>query len=275
MAPALKKLKVGILGCGAIGSRIAKSIYQELKDCCQLVGFYDCDPTKMATLATILKKNDLKKRSLKELIHSCDLMVEAVNAAKTDEFIHEALSARRHVLAMSVGKLLGNNKLFATASKNRCQILIPSGAIAGLDALKAASLVHVEKIILTSRKPINGFTQNDYLEKRKIYLSTLPGETVLFDGSVKDAVKYFPQNINVAATLALASGMTQKIRVRIVTSPEYRINSHEIDIKGEFGHITTRAENVTCPDNPKTSWLAVLSAIQALKDFCSGTRIGT
>ncbi len=275
MAPATKKLKIGILGCGAIGSRIAKSISNELKGCCRLVGFYDCDPAKMTALSKLFKKTDLKKHSLKELIASCDLMVEAVNAQRTDEFIHEALLARRHVLAMSVGKLLNNTKIFSTAAKKGCQILIPSGAIAGIDALKAASLVKLDKIILTTRKPVNGFVQSDYLNKKKINLSSIKNETVLFDGSVEQAVRYFPQNINVASTLAIASGMPQKIRVRIITSPEYKINSHEIEMSGDFGRIVTRAENVTCPDNPKTSWLAVLSAIRTLRDFCSKTHIGT
>lgn len=276
MALAVKKLRIGILGCGAIGSRIAKSVTQELKNCCILAGFYDCDPTKMTTLGKVLKRSDLKKRSLKELIQSCDLMVEAVNSAQTDQFVHQALNSGRHVLAMSVGRLLvSQDKIFAAAAKHRCHLLVPSGAIAGIDALKAASLVKIKKIILTTRKPLNGFTQNDYLEKKKIYLSALTGETVMFSGSVKEAVKYFPQNINVAATLAFASGMPEKIRVRILTSPEYKINSHEIEIVGDCGRITTRTENVTCPDNPKTSWLAVLSAIKTLKDFCTGYRIGT
>jgi len=275
MAPR-KKLRIGILGCGAIGSRIAKSVTQELKDCCQLAGFYDCAPAKMATLAKALKQNDLKKRSLKELIQSCDLMVEAVTSTQTDQFVHEALNSGRHVLTMSVGKLLlSQDKIFTAAAKHRCHLLVPSGAIAGIDALKAASLVRIDKITLTTRKPLNGFTQNEYLEKKKIFLATITGETVMFDGTVKEAVKHFPQNINVAATLAFACGMPQKIRVRILTSPEYKINSHEIEIKGEFGRIFTRTENVTCPDNPKTSWLAVLSAIKTLKDFCTGYRIGT
>ena len=275
MALVRKKMRVGILGCGAIGSRIAKSVCQELKGHCQLAGFYDCNPVKMMTLAKTLKKRDLPKRSLKELIKSCDLMVEAVNASRTDEFVNAALKARRHVLAMSVGKLLGNKKLFATAAKNHCHLLIPSGAIAGLDALKAASLVPIDKIVLTTRKPLNGFTQNEYLTKKKIDLASIRKETVLFDGNVSAAVRHFPQNINVAATLAFASGLPSKIRVRIITSPGYKMNSHEIEIKGDFGRIVTRAENVTCPDNPKTSYLAVLSAIKTLKDFCSGDRVGT
>ena len=271
----MKKLKIGILGCGAIGSRIAQSICQELKSCCQLAGFFDTDPVKMSVLAQTLKKRNLVKQSLKELINSCDLMVEAVNANRTADFINDAVKARRHVLAMSIGKLIGNQKVFATAAKNRCQILIPSGAIAGLDALKAASLVQVDEIVLTSRKPLNGFSQNEYLTKQTVNLSAITKETVLFSGSVAEAVKHFPQNINVAATLALASGLTSKIRVHIITSPEYKINSHEIEINGAFGRIVTRTENVTCPDNPKTSYLAVLSAIRTLRDFCTGTRIGT
>lgn len=270
-----KKLRIGILGCGAIGSRIAKSVFHELKGYCQLTGFYDCDPEKMTKLAKDLKKNNLKKNSLNQLLSSCDLMVEAVNAPRTDEFIYRALLSNCHVLAMSVGKLLNNDKLFTAASKKGCQILVPSGAIAGIDALKAASLVKINTIVLTTRKPINGFAQNDYLGRKRIFLSSLKRETVLFDGKVEDAVRYFPQNINVAATLAIASGMPKKIRVRIITSPEYKINSHEIEITGEFGRIITRAENVPCPDNPKTSWLAVLSAIQTLKDFCLKSHIGT
>ncbi len=275
MPLAIKKLRIGILGCGAIGSRIAKSITQELSGCCRLSGFYDCDPAKMIFLAKTLKMSELKKRSLTELIRTCDIMVEAVNSTETAQFIEAAINARRHVLAMSVGKLLGRDDIFALAVKKRCHLLVPSGAIAGLDALKAVSLVNIERIILTTRKPVAGFTQNAYLEKNKIYLSSLLGETILFDGSVREAVRYFPQNINVAATLAFASQTPKKIRVRIVTSPEYKINSHEIEIKGEFGRIMTRTENVTCPDNPKTSWLAVLSAIRTLKDFCTGSRIGT
>ncbi|MFA5260321.1 MAG: aspartate dehydrogenase domain-containing protein, partial [Candidatus Omnitrophota bacterium] len=93
--------------------------------------------------------------------------------------------------------------------------------------------------------------------------------------TVDDAVRHFPRNINVAATLAIASHAKSKIIIRILTSPEYTINSHEIDIQGDFGHMVSRTENVICPDNPKTSYLAVLSAIQTLKEFCSGVRVGT
>ena len=100
-------------------------------------------------------------------------------------------------------------------------------------------------------------------------------ETILFEGNVKEAVKCFPQNINVAATIALASGTKDKLKIRIATSPEYKVNSHEIEMVGEFGRLVTKTENVVCPDNPKTSYLAVLSAVQTLKQYFEGVKIGT
>lgn len=276
MGRSKKKLRIGILGCGAIGSRIARSVNNELKGICSLGGFFDSERQRMERLAATLSvPKKFIKKSLEDLIKNCDLMVESVNAPRTDAFIRQALSAKRHVLAMSVGKLLGKENLFSLAARRGCSLLIPSGAIAGIDALKAASLGHIDKIILTTRKPLSGFGPNPFFEKNKIDLSRITQETMIFKGDVSSAVKFFPQNINVAATLSLASRHQEKLTVRIVTSPDFVTNSHEVEVTGDFGRMVSRTDNVPCHDNPKTSLLAVLSAIQALKDFCSGNRIGT
>ena len=269
------KLRVGIVGCGAIGSRIAKSVRYELKKFCQLSGLHDIDLSKARQLEESLKLKNVVKPTLTELIQNCDCMVEAVNAAETQSMIRKALKARKNVLAMSVGKLLNGRDLFGLAKKNRCSLLIPSGAIAGLDAIKAAGLAGFQSITLTTRKPPFGFKDNAYLKEKGIDLSKIRQETVLFEGSVEKAVQYFPQNINVAATLALASQGKNKVRIRIVTSSQYKTNSHEIEAQGPFGRILTQTDNVVCPDNPKTSYLAVLSGIQTLKQFCMGVWIGT
>ena len=88
------------------------------------------------------------------------------------------------------------------------------------------------RITLTTRKPIYGFADNAYVQERRINLSQIKKETVLFDGNVREAVKCFPQNINVAATIALASNSKDKLRIRIATSPEFKVNSHEIEVVG-------------------------------------------
>ncbi len=275
MKPYPHKVRIGILGCGAIGSGIAASTLNELKDDYALTGLHDRDASKAESLAHTLKKPLLKKDSLSDLLDTCDIMVEAVNSPAARRLIHEALEHKKDVLAMSVGRLLHAPELFTLARNNHCHLLVPSGAIAGIDAVKAGSLKTVTKIVLTTRKPVTGFSGLSYLEKINLDLSRIKGETVLFDGSVAEAVEHFPQNINVAATLALACGDPAKIRVRILTSPKFTTNSHEIEMTGDFGRMTSRTENTVCPDNPKTSFLAVLSAIQTLKDFGRGVRIGT
>jgi aspartate dehydrogenase len=272
----VRRIKVGIVGCGAIGSGIARAVTKELRHDCVLSGIYDINEEKSFSLARQLKVSaDCVKTSLSEVISDSQVMVEAVTAINTKDIIREALLKKRSVLCMSVGKLLRAPELFNLAKKNKCSLLLPSGAIAGLDAIKAASLVHIKKITLTTRKPPTGFRDNPYFRQKGIDVTKIKKETVLYEGGVEKAVKLFPQNINVAATLALASQSEDKLFIRIVTNPKYKTNSHEIEVEGDFGKITTRTDNVVCPDNPKTSYLAVLSGIQTLKQFCTGILIGT
>ncbi|HBR15457.1 MAG TPA: aspartate dehydrogenase [Candidatus Omnitrophica bacterium] len=270
-----QKIKIGIVGCGAIGSGIARSIVKDFKKNCLLTALFDIDQEKSSQLAKKLSSNRITKSSLSETIKKCDLMVESVNAENTHRIILEAVKGKRNVLAMSVGKLLNADSLFRLAQRNNCTILLPSGAIAGIDAIKAASLVKIHKITLTTRKPPSSFLNNAYIMKKGVDLEKLKKETILFEGDVDTAVECFPQNVNVAATLALASHAKEKIFVRILTSPTYTTNTHEIEMEGEFGRLYTRTENVVSPDNPKTSYLAVLSGIQTLKQFCEGIMVGT
>lgn len=269
------KVKIGIVGCGAIGKGIAKRIVKDLTKDAKIVSIYDIDLNKSINLAKELNLKNIIADSIDDLIDKCDCMVEAVSASNTLEIIEQAIRAHKTVLAMSVGKLLNAEKLFELARKNKCYILLPSGAIAGIDAIKAASLTKIHKITLTTRKPIKGFLNNLYFAKKGIDISKIKKETVIFDGNVNLAVKRFPQNINVAATIALASQARSKLRVRLITSPTYKRNVHEIDVVGEFGHIYTKTDNLVCPDNPKTSYLAILSGFQTIKQFCTGILVGT
>lgn len=270
-----KKIRIGIVGCGAIGSGIAHFVQKDLKKYCRISGIHDIDGIKAATLDKGLSLKNVRKRSLDTLIKDCDCMIEAVNAPNIQKIIRQAVMARKDVLAMSSGQLLNAPSLFQLARKNRSRILIPTGAIAGIDAIKAASLVDIDQITLTTRKPLTGFAGNPYIEQKNIDLTKIKKETVLFEGSVDEAVRHFPRNINVAATIALASGAKDKLRIQIVTSPKIKSNSHTIEMTGRFGRMVTQTENVISPDNPKTSYLAVLSGCQTLKQYCEGVFIGT
>lgn len=271
-----KIVKIGFIGCGAIGSRLAKSVKQDLSNHCKIAGLYDLAPKKTKNLITTLKINPkLVKKSTEDIIRSSDFVVEAIASDKTTAIIEKVIRAKKNILIMSVGKVLNIPDILKLAEKNHTTVLIPSGAIGGLDVIKSIDANSISKITLTTRKPPTSLEQSDYLTKKRIYIDRIKKETVLFDGHVQESVALFPKNINVAATLALASRVKNKIRIRIITSPKFTMNSHEIDVYGNFGHLAVRTDNVACPDNPKTSYLAVLSAVQTLKQYFNSVKIGT
>ncbi len=269
------KLKLGIIGCGAIGSRIARSVMKELKGAFEVVALYDIDQAKVGALAERLNVRGGAAKDIDDLIRRSDIVIEAVNTQATVDIVRAALNAGKSVMAMSIGRLLSDGTLFDLARRSKGQLILPSGAVAGLDAIKAAALLGITSITLTTRKPPAGFSDNPYIREKGIHLKDIARDVVLFEGDVKDAVRLFPQNINVAATVALAAGPGVKLRVRIIASPEVIRNTHEVVLEGEFGRITTKTENTVCPDNPKTSYLAVLSGIRALQSMATNIKIGT
>ena len=270
------RVKICVVGCGAIGSRIAKSVAKDLNKDCRITGLFDTDREKVTKLAKSLKvESKYCDDNLDQLIKNSDCVVEAINTPHTKEIVERAIKHKKSVLVMSVGKMLEEEELFNLARKNKCYILLPSGAIAGIDAIKAASLASIKKVNLITRKPPAGLAGNPYFVKKGIDLNSIKKETVVFEGNVREAVKHFPQNINVAATIALAAQSLSKLNIKIMTSPKYTSNSHEVEVSGDFGSIKSLTDNVPCPDNPKTSYLAVLSGIQTLKQYCTGILIGT
>ncbi|MFH1247890.1 MAG: aspartate dehydrogenase domain-containing protein [Candidatus Omnitrophota bacterium] len=272
-----RKLKIGIVGCGAIGSSLAKTIASDFKKQALLSGFLDADSNKMRGLSySIGKSNKLAVSNLKALIKRSDLIVEATRRKDSFKIAWECLKQGRDVMLMSVGGVLDNfQELNRLAKRRRARIYIPSGAISGIDALKAAVLGQIKSVTLTTYKNPLSFKGVAYLESRKIELEKIRGEKVLFSGSAKEAVKYFPQNINVAAVLSLAGIGCEKTKIKIIASSLVRRNIHEVRIIAKAGSIYTRTENILHPDNPKTSYLAVLSAAACLKQILSNTKIGT
>jgi len=270
----MRKIKVGIIGCGTIGSEIARACQTRLKNSIDLVGICDLIEERAQLLQNslkdkppILKLDDLVKRS--------GLIVEAAGANISADILKKAINGKKDVLIMSVGGLLGNESLLENARNSGVRVYLPSGALCGIDGLKSASVGRIDSVTLTTRKPPKGLAGAPYIVKNNIDLSSIKEETIIFEGTASDAVKGFPQNVNVAAILSLAGLGAANTRVRIVTSPEITKNIHEVEIKGESGNITTRTENLPSKVNPKTSQLAVFSAIATLKGIVKSVRIGT
>ncbi|MDD5505614.1 MAG: aspartate dehydrogenase [Candidatus Omnitrophica bacterium] len=270
------RLKIGIVGCGAIGNSLSKEIVNGLrKDAC-LAALYDIKTEKAQALSKKLTRSrKLCAGSLKDLIRRSELVIEASSAKASWEIVSQALSAKCKVMVMSVGGMVGHlEELYVLSRKNNAMVYFPSGAISGVDALKAANIGGVKKVVLTTRKNPKAFCGVEFVEKH-FNLAGLKQDKVLFNGSASEAVKYFPQNINVAAVLGLAGIGMRKTRVRIIACPAVNKNIHEIEIESKAAKIFTRTENILHPQNPKTSFLAVLSAIATLKQILQPVKIGT
>lgn len=274
--PKNNKLKIGIVGCGAIGSSLAKEIVTNLGSGAVLTAVYDIRTEKAQALSKHLTRNfKLCAGNLNALIKKSDLVIEASSAKAVWEIAQRSLLSGRKVMIMSVGGIVGHlDALVSLAAKNRTQVFFPSGAISGVDALKAANIAGVKKVVLTTCKHPNAFKGVEYVES-KFKLSGIKKDKVLFAGSASQAVKYFPQNINVAAVLGLAAIGMHKTQVRIIASPRVKKNIHEVLIESKAANIFTRTENVLHPQNPKTSYLAVLSAIAVLRQILQPIKIGT
>lgn len=260
---AARKLKIGIVGGGAIGSALAEFCSKELAGAVELAGVYDLDKTRS------------NFGSLKDLINSSDLVVEAASAKAAPGVMREAVKAGKDIMIMSTGGIVNETGLLESAGKAGCKVYFPSGAICGLDGVKAVSLNRVRSVTLTTKKPPKGLEGAPYLKEKGIDLSSLKGDKVVFEGTALEAVKAFPKNINVSAALSLAGIGAERTRVRIVCSPGAKANIHEIEVDGESAKLFMRTENIPSPGNPKTSYLAVSSAMAAIKGIIDSVRVGT
>jgi len=270
----MKKIKVGIIGCGTIGNEIARACLGRLKDKVVLSALCDADRKKCETLKTSLKSK-APILSIDGVVKSCDFVIEAASASISAGVLKKCIAKGKDCLVMSTGGLLAEPALLAQAGKKRVRVFVPSGAVCGVDGLKSAGVGGIDKVTLTTRKPPKGLAGAPYVLSQKIDLSSVVEDTVIFEGSAEDAVNGFPQNVNVAAVLSLAGIGARKTLVRIIATPGSGANIHEVEIVGESGRITTRSENVPSKANPKTSALAVYSAIATLEGAVSPVRIGT
>jgi aspartate dehydrogenase len=268
-----KKLKVGIVGCGAIGTSLSLALKKDYGDAVTLVAL--CDKNDARTAALQKKCGSARVSSLERLIRLSDLVVEAASASAVFDIASKALAGKKDVLIMSVGGVLGREKkLFGLAKKNGCRIYFPSGAICGIDGIKALALLKIDSITLKTFKPPGALEGAVYLREKGISLSGLCKPRVIFDGPAGEAVKAFPQNINVVALLRLAAGGQVEPRVQIVAVPGAGRNIHEIEVVSPAARITLRCENTPSPDNPKTSLLAILSALKTIAGMTDVVRIG-
>ena len=254
-------MKLGIIGCGAIGTDVALAAenFSEI----ETIFLHDVDKKAEKKLASQLSKGEALESN--DLLKKADVVFEAASQEAVKMYALDVLKQGRDIIIMSIGSLFDDDfrkKLEDTARKHHSKLFLPSGAVCGIDGILSASGDTIDKVTLVTTKPPKALGKE--YKKR----------TVVFNGTAREAVQKFPKNINVAANLSIAGIGFDKTAVEIVADPVAQRNSHKILAHGRFGRLRAEVENMPNPHNPGSSYLASLSAIATLKRIINPIQIG-
>lgn len=265
-------LSIGIVGCGAIGRALLKAA----DDCtlaAPIAGIASrTESTARAFLGTL--RRPPAYMSLDDLVAASDLVIEAAGGEVVPELARRAFARGKDLLVISAGALLDHPEIMEEARRTGCRLLVPSGAIAGLDGIKSACAGAVRRVSMTTRKPPRGLEGAPYLVEHGISLDGLTEEREVFFGSAREACRGFPQNVNVSAAVSLAGIGPDRTAIRILAVPGLERNCHEIEVEGEFGLLRVHIENIPS-ENPRTGRLTMLSILRAIRDAADPVRIGS
>ena len=206
-----------------------------------------------------------------------DVVLEAASHAAVREHLVPFLEHGISVIVLSAGALTDDrlrHDAEQAAEKFGALLYVPSGGIGGLDALKSACRAGVEEVSIQVAKPPGAWKGIPYVEALGVDLARLQGPQTLFEGTAREGVPHFPQNVNIAAVLSLAGIGLDQTRLKVVADPGLTFNTHTIRVSGRTGRFTVVLENLPTPDNPKTSWLACCSAVSALHSIAANVRYG-
>lgn len=269
-------MRIGIVGCGFIGTTIASAL--ELMDEVVSINLLDVNYDSTLKLCSSLKKaRPFPPDDVKGLIEASDLVVEAASQQAVKEVLPGALGMGKDVMVLSVGALVDETlwgDMRAKAKERGVRIFVPSGAIAGVDGIGSASIAEIESITLTVTKPPEGLSMDPSLHERAKDLKNITEPVVLFEGPAREAVSKFPKNVNVAAAISLAGIGFDRTVVRVVVDPSVSRNQHRVEVKGRFGAMSVLMQNLPSTTNPRTSYLAPLSAISTIRKVLTGIYIG-
>ena len=265
-------LTVAIGGLGAIGLPVARALDRGV-DGLRLIAVSARDRAKaQANLAGFANAPALVE--LSDLAQA-DIVLEAAPAAVFEQIAAPAIARGKIFVPSSVGALLPRMHLVEQAKATGARIIVPTGALLGLDAVRAAAEGEVASVTIESRKPPRGLLGAPYLDAKKIDVLAFNGPTVVFEGNAFDAAAGFPANVNVAAALALAGIGPERTTVRIWADPGVDRNIHTIRVEAAAARLTMTVENVPSENNPRTGKLTPLSVLACLRGLTATLKVGS
>lgn len=265
--------RIGIAGLGAIGRALARRIAAGEIPGLELAALAVRDTGK-ASAWLDGEGISCPLVALDAFPSHADLVVECAPAAILAEICRPMLEAGRRVMVLSCGALLPRPDLMELAREKGGQIIVPTGALLGLDAVTAAAEGVIHSVRMTTRKPPTGLVGAPYLERHAISVEGLTEAKRVFAGTAREAAAGFPANVNVAAALSLAGIGPDRTTIEIWADPAVTRNCHSIEVDSDSARFTLSIENIPS-ENPKTGRITALSVLAALRKLHAPVRVGT
>src|SRR5256886_11140879 len=266
------KMRVAVAGLGAIGTKVVKALDQGIEG---------------LALAAVSVRNVEKHRAwlselktipavlpIEALADAADIVVECAPSTLVRSIVAPVVASGKCAVVLSVGALLENDDLIELARENGGQIVVPTGALIGLDAVTAAAVGTIHSVQMVTRKPVGGLASAPYIVENNIDIERITEPLKIFDGTAREAARGFPANLNVAVALSLAGIGPDRSRVPLWADPTVKRNVHRIEVDSDSARFSMSIENIPS-ENPRTGLITALSVIACLRKLRASLRVGT
>jgi aspartate dehydrogenase len=265
-------MRVAVAGLGAVGLSVVAALESGIPGCVlAAVSANDLEKAKQRLPKLHGRVNFVKVEELEAL---ADLVVECAPAALLPKIATPFLNAGKTVVTLSAGALLNNWHLVDVAAEHGGQIVVPSGALLGLDAVTAAAEGNIKSVNMVTRKPVRGLVGAPYLVENNIKIEDISEPLRIFKGTPREAAIGFPANLNVAVALSLAGIGPDKTNLEIWADPALNRNTHSIIVDSDSASFTMSIENIPT-ENPKTGRITAQSVISYLRKLNAPLRVGS
>jgi aspartate dehydrogenase len=265
-------LRVAIVGLGAIGRKVAQALDQGIASLA-LVAVSAQNPEKhRGWLAGLTKPPAVLP--IEALVDVADIVVECAPGKLVRSIVAPFVTSGKIAVVVSVGALLDNDDLIELARRNGGQIVVPTGALVGLDAVTAAAVGTIHSVRMVTRKPPLGLAGAPYIVEHNIDIEGITEPLRVFEGTARDAAKGFPANLNVAVALSLAGIGPDRTTLEIWADPTVTRNTHRVEVESDSARFSMSIENIPS-ENPKTGMITALSVIACLRKLRAPLRVGT
>ena len=265
---------VAIAGLGTIGLEIAKRL-----DAGEIPGSSLCAVSARDLDKAAKNIDDFENRPsivlLEEIADRADIVIECLPPSLFTSVASNAIGKGRIFMPLTVGGLLDHMDLVDQARSTGARIIVPTGALLGLDAVRAAAEGEIESVRIVTRKPPDSLIGAPFVTQKNISLEGLDAPKLLFDGLVRAAIQGFPANVNVAVALSLAGIGPDKTHIEIWADPAVERNTHTIHVVADSAHLTMTIENIRTEENPRTGRITALSAMAALRRLTAPLVVGS